>query len=141
MEVVWLGGHVNEQIAAYLKNRGIIDDYEANAAYVRIIINKPSVTIDRMEVQRIVELIIGKKYDYDEFSKIWFAMWANVYGGKVDKISESSVTLISTEEKAILSVRIPKKLKERLEEKARTKKTSLTDVVIDALTEYLEKES
>jgi len=68
-------------------------------------------------------------------------MWANVYGGKVDKISESSVTLISTEEKAILSVRIPKKLKERLEEKARTKKTSLTDVVIDALTEYLEKES
>ena len=45
MEVIWLGGHVNEQIAAYLKNRGIIDDYEANAAYVRLIINKPSVTI------------------------------------------------------------------------------------------------
>jgi len=141
MEVVWLGGHINEQMAAFLKSKGIIDDYESNVAYVRLIINKPSVTIDRMEVQRIVESITGKRYDYDEFSKIWFAMWTNIYGGKVDKINESSVTLISTEEKAVLSVRIPRKLKERLEEKAKSKDTSLTDVVIEALTKYLEKES
>ena len=140
MEVVWLGGSVNEELAAYLKSRGLIDDFEATEAYVKLIIDRDSVTIDRAEVQRAVEEITGKRYDYSEFSKIWFGMWYNVYGGKVVKLSESSVTLVKVEERTVLSVRVPEKLKSKLEEIAKKKKGTLTDVVIEALTEYISKE-
>jgi len=140
MEVVWLGGSVNEELAAYLRSRGLIDDFEATEAYVKLVIDRDSVTIDRSEVQRAVEEITGKRYGYDEFTKIWFGMWHNVYGGKVAKLSESSVTLVKVEERTILSVRVPEKLKSKLEEIAKKRRSTLTDVVIEALTEYISKE-
>lgn len=140
MEVVWLGGRINEELAAYLRTKGVIDDFEANEAYVRLIINRDSVTIDRMGIQRVVESITGKKLEYGEFSKIWLGMWHNIYGGRVVKIDESSVTLARVEERVILSVRVPEGLKEKLEEIARDRRTTLTDVVIEALNEFVSKE-
>ncbi|RLF08505.1 MAG: hypothetical protein DRJ60_00140 [Thermoprotei archaeon] len=137
MEIVWLGGNVNEQIAAQLKSRGYIDDFEANAAYTVLIINRDRVEIPTVELINAIEMATGKQYPHFELMRIISSMFANIRGGKLDEFSPQKIVLVAKESKRVLSIRIPESLYRKVNERAKQEGKTITKVVVEALEKHL----
>lgn len=136
MKVWWLGGKVNELVAAYLKARGLIDDFESGSAYTVLVINRDSVEIPFREFEEAVRAAVQGPVSGDEVRRIFMHAWMNVEGGRVEEISWERVVLRSTE-RTTLSFKIPQQLKERISRVAEREGKTMTQVVIEALESYL----
>ena len=134
MKIVWLGGYLNRLIAAELKARGYIDDYEANDVSTVLYINREKAEIPYTVVNEIVEKNTGRPLE----PRIWRSMWINVQGGYVDVIDDTRVVLREYSDTQI-GIRLPSTLRKKLEEKARKENKKLSDIVREALEKYVEK--
>lgn len=137
MEIIWLGGKTNEKIASYLKAHGYIDDFDANVLYTILYINRDRVEIPMSVIIDAIKTATGKEYSIKELRKIISSMFINIRDGKLDEFSEKGVVLVSKRGKRVLSIRVPASLYEKLCEKARQEKKSITNIVIEALEKLL----
>jgi len=137
MKVIWLGGDVNARIAGYLKEKKIIDDYEANTVKTILIINKDQVKITFKDFLEALSRATPKTYPMKELKEIWRGLWLNLSDAKIAELTDDHVILEAKEAKEILSIRIPKTLKQKLEEVAEKENKTITEVVIEALKKTL----
>jgi len=137
MRVIWLGSPVNRQLAAFLKAKGYIDDYEANDVTTTLIIERDRVEIPFTIISEALETIANIK-DSDRIKELWFrGLWNSVVDGKVAEIDDTKVVLEG--KRKLIALRIPVSLKERLDKASEKTRRTITDIVVVALEEYLKK--
>ena len=128
-KVVWLPGPANEFIAAYLKAKKKIDDFDTNGNII-LIIERPT-TILKSDIEDALSVYFGIEEKAKKITeRTWGTMWVNLHGLKLEETTDTYVKISPLmPKKEFIGIRVTPEEKEELERKAKEQGINLSDYI------------